>query len=142
MSNLVDLTSSVAEARKEKSAARQKYGMSEEELDYLIGEIENKNASDPKATINLLQLVLLGSQKLQTIEKVHAEKRIRRILGTPLTGSFSLEKEDVKRKSRELIAKWGTLRREQRLKEENPAFGNSFSALMRRAEDMLKKKKE
>ena len=65
MSNLVDLTRSVAQARKEKKeATRQKLGMSEEELDYLIGEIENKNASDPKATINLLQLVLLGTQKL------------------------------------------------------------------------------
>ena len=59
-----------------------------------------------------------------------------------MTGSFSIEKEDVKKKCRELISKWGFLRREQRLKEENPAFGNSFAALMQRAEEMLKKKRE
>ena len=104
MSNLVDLTTSVAQARKEKKQNNQrKLGMSEEELDHLIGEIENKNASDPKAALNLLQLILLGNQKLQTIERIHAEKRIRKISVAPLTGSFSLEKENVKKKCRELI---------------------------------------
>ena len=142
MSNLVDLTQSVAHARRERKQEARKLDMSEEELDHLISEIENKNASDPKAAINILQIVLLGTQKLSTIEKVYAEKRMRRITVAPLTGSFSLEKDEVKKKCRELIAKWGTLRREQRLKEENPAFGNSFSSLMRRAEEMLKKKKE
>ena len=142
MSQLVDLTGGVFHARKEKKEVRAKLGMSEEELDHLIGEIENKNAADPKAAINLLQLVLLGDQKLQTIEKIHAEKRIRRISVAPLTGSFSLEKENVKKKCRDLISKWGFLRRQQRLKEENPAFGNSFGSLMQRAEEMLKKKNE
>ena len=142
MSNLVDLTQSVAQSRRERKEAAKKLDMSDEELDHLISEIESKNATDPRATINILQIVLLGTQKLSTIEKVHAEKRMRRITVAPLQGSFSLEKDEVKKKCRELIAKWGTLRREQRLKEENPAFGNSFASLMRRAEEMLKKKKE
>ena len=137
MSNLVDLTAGVTRRRKEQKEAS-KLGMSEEELDHLLGEIEKKNASDPKAVINLLQLVMLADQKLQTVEKVNAEKRLRKIAIAPLTGSFSVEKEDVKKKCRELISKWGFLRREQRLKDENPAFGNSFAALMQRAEEMLK----
>ena len=86
--------------------------MPEEEVEHLIAEIEKKHQTDFKATLNLLQLVLLAEVRLETIERINAEKRVRKIVAAPLMGSFSADKEEVKKRCRELISKWGNIRRE------------------------------
>ena len=86
--------------------------MPEEEVEHLIAEIEKKHQTDFKATLNLLQLVLLAEVRLETIERINAEKRVRKIVAAPLMGSFSADKEEVKKRCRELISKWCNIRRE------------------------------
>ena len=79
--------------------------------------------------------------RLETVEKLNVERRLRKIVAAPLMGSFSAEKEEVKKRCRELILKWGNIRREQRLRTDDPNSGNTFAQLMKRAEEMLQNKR-
>jgi len=56
----------------------------------------------------------------------------------PIKTPVTPDKEDIKKRCRELIAKWGLMRREQKLKLESGAGQTAFSMLMRKADAHLK----
>ena len=46
---------------------------------------------------------------------------MRRLIAVPIKIPFTLDKEEVKKRCRNLISKWGLMRREQKLKQEQAA---------------------
>lgn len=90
--------------------------MSADELLHLICEIEKRQNTDAKACLNLLKLIAENStQTIAVLDETQAEKRLRRLLTVPIKLPYTMEKEDVKKRCRELIGKWGMMRRMRKL---------------------------
>ena len=123
--------------------------MSSEDLVHLITEIEKRQNSDAKACLNLLKMIGESStQSIEVLDESLAEKRLRRLLAVPIKLPYTMEKEDVKKKCRELISKWGMMRRSQKLRDERSMAGSgsisansALSILMRKAEAQILKSK-
>ena len=67
----------------------------------------------------------------------------------PIKLPYTMEKENVKKKCREQISKWGLMRRTQKLREERGIMvgtgttaSSALSQLMRKAEAQLKARKQ
>lgn len=118
--------------------------MSKEDLQHLLEEIERRQNSDARACLNLLQLIDNTRQPLPILEETQAEKKIRRLISVPIKIPITQEKQEVKKRCRELISKWGMQRREQKMQEERKQAGStsSLAMLMRRAQESLVEKKE
>ena len=92
--------------------------MSADDLLHIIEEIEKKQNTDARAALNLLQIILKSKQSSQVLEKTQADKRVRKLLAVPIKMPYTSEKEDVKKRCRELIQRWGHQRMEEKRREE------------------------
>ena len=66
---------------------------------------------------------------------------MRKLIAVPIKLPYTLEKEEVKKRCRELISTWGLMRRQQKLREDSVGEAGTASALsmlMRKAEAHLK----
>jgi hypothetical protein len=59
--------------------------MSKEQLEEYLVDIKLRMRTDPKAVINLLQIITSSSLELAVIESVRAERLLREVSGIPLT---------------------------------------------------------
>lgn len=82
--------------------------LSTEELSHLLSEVERTVQQDPRSAKNVLQLITAAEINLIQVDRVDAERRLRKVACTPLHGIAHLsDREEVKRICRDLINTWG-----------------------------------
>ena len=84
---------------------------------------------------------------MKVIEDTQAEKRVRKLIAVPIKLPYTTEKEEVKKRCREIIKKWGLQRRNQQMREDKlvertkGASSSALAQLMLKAKASLEQKR-